>query len=67
MKFMHEMGGMLPDIAHIDEPYWYANGGELTPAEFGRRCALQLEEKFLSWARKTSPALSPNPSRAPAA
>ena len=47
MKFMHEMGGMLPDIAHIDEPYWYANGGELTPAEFGRRCALQLEEKIL--------------------
>jgi len=24
MKFMHEMGGMLPDIAHIDEPYWFA-------------------------------------------
>ncbi|MDP2748252.1 aspartate aminotransferase family protein [Pseudomonas sp.] len=47
MKFMHEMGGMLPDIEHIDEPYWYANGGELTPAEFGRRCALQLEEKIL--------------------
>jgi adenosylmethionine-8-amino-7-oxononanoate aminotransferase len=47
MKFMHEMGGMLPDIAHIDEPYWYANGAELTPAEFGRRCALQLEEKIL--------------------
>uniref|UniRef100_A0A182SHA8 Uncharacterized protein n=1 Tax=Anopheles maculatus TaxID=74869 RepID=A0A182SHA8_9DIPT len=21
MKFMHEMGGMLPEIAHIDEPY----------------------------------------------
>ncbi|NIE78457.1 aspartate aminotransferase family protein [Pantoea sp. Ap-967] len=47
MKFMHEMGGMIPDVAHIDEPYWYAAGGELTPAEFGRRCALQLEEKIL--------------------
>ncbi|WP_324730791.1 aspartate aminotransferase family protein [Pseudomonas paeninsulae] len=47
MKFMHEMGGMLPDIEHIDEPYWYAQGGELSPAEFGRRCALQLEEKIL--------------------
>ena len=47
MKFMHEMGGMIPDVAHIDEPYWYAEGGELTPAEFGRRCALQLEEKIL--------------------
>ncbi|MDP3814196.1 aspartate aminotransferase family protein [Pseudomonas sp.] len=47
MGFMHEMGGMLPDFAHIDEPYWYVQGGELTPAEFGRRCALQLEEKIL--------------------
>ncbi|MBS7690947.1 aspartate aminotransferase family protein [Pseudomonas lalucatii] len=47
MGFMHEMGGMLPDFAHIDEPYWYAAGGELSPAEFGRRCALQLEEKIL--------------------
>ncbi|WP_462402552.1 aspartate aminotransferase family protein [Pseudomonas sp. Marseille-QA0332] len=47
MKFMHEMGGLIPDVAHIDEPYWYAAGGDLSPAEFGRRCALQLEEKIL--------------------
>ena len=47
MKFMHEMGGLIPDVSHIDEPYWYAQGGDLTPAEFGRRCALQLEEKIL--------------------
>ena len=47
MKFMHEMGGLIPDVAHIDEPYWYAQGGDLSPTEFGRRCALQLEEKIL--------------------
>ncbi len=47
MKFMHEMGGMLPDIAHIDEPYWFAHGGNLTPEEFGLKCARQLEEKIL--------------------
>ena len=47
MKFMHAMGGMLPDIAHIDEPYWFAQGGDLTPEEFGLKCARQLEEKIL--------------------
>ncbi len=56
MKFMHEMGGMLPDFAHIDEPYWYANGGELSPAEFGRRAALQLEEKILELGAEPIPA-----------
>ena len=47
MKFMHEMGGMLPDIEHIDEPYFFAHEGNLTPAEFGLRAAQQLEAKIL--------------------
>ncbi|WP_263263126.1 aspartate aminotransferase family protein [Pseudomonas sp. RIT-PI-S] len=47
MKFMHEMGGMIPDIAHIDEPYWYAHGGDLSPEAFGLQAARQLEEKIL--------------------
>lgn len=47
MKFMHEMGGMLPDIAHIGEPYWFAQGGELTPEEFGLQRARELETKIL--------------------
>lgn len=47
MKPMHEMGGMIPDVAHIEEPYWYVKGGDLTPHEFGLRCARQLEEKIL--------------------
>lgn len=47
MKFMHDMGGMIPDVAHIDEPYWYAHGGDLTPEAFGLQAARQLEEKIL--------------------
>lgn len=48
MKFMHEQGGLpLPGIVHIDQPYWYAEGGDSNPAEFGLRIARQLEEKIL--------------------
>ena len=35
-SFIHKMDGLpIPDIEHIEEPYWYAKGGELTPEEFG--------------------------------
>ncbi len=68
MKFMHEMGGTIPDIAHIDEPYWFAHGGELTPAEFGLRAVpCNWKRRFSSWAPKMSRALSPSLSRALAA
>lgn len=47
-KFMHEMGDLpIPGIVHIGEPYWFAHGGELTPAEFGLKCARELESKIL--------------------
>lgn len=47
MKFMHEMGGSIADVAHIDEPYWYAHDGDLSPEAFGLRAARQLEQKIL--------------------
>ena len=31
MKFMHEMGGMIPDIEHIDEPYLFAHERRADP------------------------------------
>jgi putrescine aminotransferase len=48
MGFMHEQGGLpIPDIVHIPQPYWYADGGTLTPAEFGRQAAQALERKIV--------------------
>ena len=48
MAFMHEQGGLpIPDIVHVAQPYWYGEGGDLTPAEFGLRAAQALERKIL--------------------
>jgi putrescine---pyruvate transaminase len=48
MKGMHEQGGLpIPGIVHIDQPYWFENGGELSRDEFGIACARQLEAKIL--------------------
>ncbi len=47
MSGMHAQGGMpIPDIHHIDQPYWYGEGGDSNPEEFGRARARQLEEKI---------------------
>jgi putrescine---pyruvate transaminase len=48
MKPMHAQGGLpIPDIVHIEQPYWYQNGGELSPEEFGLKAAAALERKIL--------------------
>ena len=47
MKGMHAQGGLpIPDITHIDQPYWYGEGGDMDPAEFGRQRALLLEAEI---------------------
>ncbi|SHL75581.1 putrescine aminotransferase [Roseovarius marisflavi] len=47
MSGMHAQGGMpIPDIHHIDQPYWYGEGGDSDPEEFGLARARQLEEKI---------------------
>lgn len=44
MDAMHAQGGLpIPDIYHIDQPNWYAEGGDLSPEEFGLERARQLE------------------------
>ncbi len=47
MKHMHEQGNLpIEGISHIGQPYWYADGGNLTPAEFGLKMARELEAKI---------------------
>ncbi|PID45772.1 MAG: aspartate aminotransferase family protein [Proteobacteria bacterium] len=48
MKFMHEQGDLpIPNIVHIGQPYWYKEGGDLTPEAFGLKRAQELEAKIL--------------------
>ncbi|TWF56947.1 aspartate aminotransferase family protein [Neorhizobium alkalisoli] len=47
MKLMHEQGNLPIDgIHHINQPYWYAEGEHLSPAEFGLKIARELETKI---------------------
>jgi putrescine aminotransferase len=47
MKYMHEQGALpIEGIVHIGQPFWYGEGGELSPAEFGLKVARELAEKI---------------------
>ena len=47
MSGMHAQSGTLPGIVHIPQPYWFGEGGDMTPDEFGIWAAEQLEKKIL--------------------
>ena len=48
MTYMHEQGDLpIPGIVHIPQPYWFGEGGDMTPDEFGVWAAEQLEKKIL--------------------
>jgi len=48
MTAIHEQGGLpIPGIVHIDQPHWYAEGGDMTPEAFGLQRARALEDKIL--------------------
>jgi len=47
MAAMHAVADLpLTGFVHIDPPYWYEYGGDLSPAEFGRVAAGWLERKI---------------------
>ncbi|MEO0667840.1 MAG: aspartate aminotransferase family protein [Pseudomonadota bacterium] len=44
MTGMHAQGGMpIPGIVHIGQPNWWAEGGNMTPEDFGLARARELE------------------------
>ena len=45
MTPMHEQGGLpIAGVHHIDQPNWWAEGGKMSPEEFGLERARQLEQ-----------------------
>lgn len=48
MKAMHKQGGLpIPGIHHIPQPYWFGEGGDLSPEAFGIQAAQELEKAIL--------------------
>lgn len=47
MSYMHKQYIGLDYVHHIGQPYWYTEGGDLSPDEFGLKVAGELEQKIL--------------------
>jgi putrescine aminotransferase len=49
MSAMHQQGGLpIPNVHHINQPDWWAEGGDLSPEEFGLVRAKELEDAIVS-------------------
>lgn len=47
MAAMHEQGDLpIPNISHINQPYWYGEGRDYSSADFGLLRARELETKI---------------------
>ena len=46
MAGMHAQGGVIGDIDHVAQPYWFGEGQDMTPEEFGIQAARSLEAKI---------------------
>jgi putrescine aminotransferase len=48
MSGMHAQGGVMPDIVHIEQPFWFEHGrASASVDEFGLKAASWLEAKIL--------------------
>jgi putrescine aminotransferase len=48
MEAMHAQADLpIPGIVHIAQPYWFGEGGDMTPEEFGHHAAHELELKII--------------------
>ena len=61
MGFMHAQFSGLPNIHHVRQPYWYAEGGDSDPEVFGREVAADLEHKILQLGPETVAAFIAEP------
>ncbi len=44
MKPMHDQSVRLPDVVHVDQPYWFGSDRSGSPDEFGIAVARQIEQ-----------------------
>ena len=47
LEDMHAQAGDMPGFTQIMAPYWYGLGGDMTPEDFGRSAARELEKRIL--------------------
>ncbi|WP_346900046.1 aspartate aminotransferase family protein [uncultured Roseibium sp.] len=47
MKAMHGQGDLpVPGVHHIEQPYWFGEGGDMSPEDFGIQVARKLAQKI---------------------
>ena len=46
MGFMHKQFETLSYVDHVDQPYWFGEGGDMDPQEFGLQAARSLEQRI---------------------
>lgn len=48
MKGMHKQGDLpIPGVEHVRQPYWYNEGRDMSPEDFGTACAQAIEDKII--------------------